>query len=143
MAMLKFQDVSFFTFTAACLPHYLPESNSYKESWWLTKWKLFPSETYCELLLCARLQVMLRLQRQTQPARQKSFPTFEEVTFHKWAYIGAFRKADYMTLNDRVCEADNINSLYHQDSCPPITHGYRHCFQNPSASSPQIMCDLR
>lgn len=32
--------------------------------------KLFQAGTCCELLLCARLQAMLRLQRQIQPVRQ-------------------------------------------------------------------------
>lgn len=74
--------------------------------------------------------------------KTKSFHTFEEVTFHKWAYTGALRKADCMTLNDEVCVADTVNSLHHQDSCPPLAGGYRHCFQNPSASSPQTIGEL-
>lgn len=43
--------------------------------------KLFQSETCCEILPCARLQAMLRLQRQLQPARQNPFTPLRKSHF--------------------------------------------------------------
>lgn len=73
MAMLTFQDKSLYiqqcSYDIVC-PRAAIITRSHGD---LPNAKLFQSETCCEMLLCARLQAMLRLQRQIQPARQNPF----------------------------------------------------------------------
>lgn len=98
VAMLTFQDKSFFTFTAAFLWHYLPESsNYYKESWWLTKCKALSSRNMLWTFTVCQTPGDAEITKTNTTCKTKSFHTFEEVTFHKWAYSWALTKANCMT----------------------------------------------
>lgn len=137
---LTFQDKSLVTLIAAFLWHYLPESSNYYESWWLNKHSVLSIKNMLWTFTACQTPGDAEITKTNTACKTESSHTFEKVSFHKWAYSGAFRKADCMT--NRVCEANNTNSPHHQGSCPPWVGGCKYCFQNPWATSPYIIYDL-